>query len=434
MLRLLAWTAFRLSFSIFLVVVVVASHEDGRSSDNVRNNLYEFGFSLFSSVASHQTGGNVLVSPLSAAQSLSLVAAGATPSSKCEAQLLSVLGVESHKDVPDLVEEILGSTTGGEEDSYDDGVKLTTAVGVWSKGIKQSYVDLAKEVHSAEAKDLPETYGPVNEWIEEATEGVITDLFDGSESIDSFVRALLVSAVHFKGVWTQRFDQNKTTDGIFHVSGGLSGAEEITERPARFMSAQRDMLVTESADHLGGATVLRLDYGEAKEEMGGIPQPRDFCALLVLPAAPTTESMSQVIEGLRSTPISKTLGGLFSREVKLSIPRFRVEWGTSSLKKALRSMGVGDAFHGTDSFLALSDDEQLYLEDVLHKAVLEVTEEGTVAAAATASVMRARSMPPPLLDLNFDRPFVMAILHIPTGTPLFLAKLAEPDLLSDSFQ
>mmetsp|Transcript_19655 Transcript_19655/g.36925 ORF Transcript_19655/g.36925 Transcript_19655/m.36925 type:complete len:462 (-) Transcript_19655:40-1425(-) len=414
---------------------------DGASSSGSSPcvDLYGFGTALFSSVTSHEgPRGNVVVSPLSAAQSLALVAAGATPNSRCRSQLLSALGgIESHEEIPALTDAILGSANGGDDDSIG-GVELITATSVWSRDIKQSYVDTATDVHSAAAKELPETYRPVNEWVEDATNTMITDLFDGDEAIDSDVRALLVNAVFFKGMWTQKFDADLTVEGTFHVPGEMSGGggvEELEERRARFMKARRHMLVTDRAEHLGGASVLRLDYGEAKEELGGVPAPRDFCALLVLPAAPTAESMAEAVDGLQNAPLSETLGGLFSREVDLSLPRFRVEWGASSLKKALRSMGVGDAFHhDNDLFLDMSTDRTLYLEDVLHKAVLEVTEEGTVAAAATASVMMARSMPPPPLELSFDRPFLMAVLHVPTGTPLFLVRMVEPEVVSDASQ
>eukprot|EP00567_Pseudictyota_dubia_P011810 CAMPEP_0197464560 /NCGR_PEP_ID=MMETSP1175-20131217/64082_1 /TAXON_ID=1003142 /ORGANISM="Triceratium dubium, Strain CCMP147" /LENGTH=494 /DNA_ID=CAMNT_0043000541 /DNA_START=142 /DNA_END=1627 /DNA_ORIENTATION=- len=453
---------------------VATSSCDGASSSGSSPcvDLYGFGTALFLSVTSHEgPRGNVVVSPLSAAQSLALVAAGATPNSRCRSQLLSALGgIESHEEIPALTDAILGSANGGDDDSIG-GVELITATSVWSRDIKQSYVDTATDVHSAAAKELPETYRPVNEWVEDATNAMITDgddvhsaaakelpetyrpvnewvedatntmitdLFDGDEAIDSDVRALLVNAVFFKGMWTQKFDADLTVEGTFHVPGEMSGkggVEELEERRARFMKARRHMLVTDRAEHLGGASVLRLDYGEAKEELGGVPEPRDFCALLVLPAAPTAESMAEAVDGLQNAPLSETLGGLFSREVDLSLPRFRVEWGASSLKKALRSMGVGDAFHhDNDLFLDMSTDRTLYLEDVLHKAVLEVTEEGTVAAAATASVMMARSMPPPPLELSFDRPFLMAVLHVPTGTPLFLVRMVEPEAVSDASQ
>lgn len=63
---------------------------------------------------------------------------------------------------------------------------------------------------------------------------------------------------------------------------------------------------------------------------------------------------------------------------------------------------------------------------MLTKAAIELDEEGTVAVAVAGGVVGVTSAPPPPLKLAFDRPFVMAILHVPTGYPLFLARVLEP--------
>ena len=80
---------------------------------------------------------------------------------------------------------------------------------------------------------------------------------------------------------------------------------------------------------------------------------------------------------------------------------------------------VEAAFDGRNIFLAMSDDPDVHIDDVLTKAVLEIDEEGTVAAAAAAVMMKKRSAPRPPLALSFDRPFLMAIIHVPSGAPLF---------------
>jgi serpin B len=153
-----------------------------------------------------------------------------------------------------------------------------------------------------------------------------------------------------------------------------------------------------------------------------------------------------MIQALQQEPRSlentlSSLGGDSPREVVLSLPRFRIEWGASSLQKCLRRLGVNLAFDGGQTinnksekkdilFSRMTNDPAVYLDDVIHKAVMEVTEEGTVAAAATVSVMRARSLviPPPPLVLEFNRPFVMLVVHVPTNTPVFMARVQEPQL------
>ena len=110
----------------------------------------------------------------------------------------------------------------------------------------------------------------------------------------------------------------------------------------------------------------------------------------------------------------------------------------ASLKPALLSLGLGPAFAASPKtagkaggFSRLSPDPDAHLSDVLHKAVVEVTEEGTVAAAATAAVMATRSMamPAPPKEVTFDRPFVMAIEDAATGAPLFVGTVARPHFI-----
>ena len=136
--------------------------------------------------------------------------------------------------------------------------------------------------------------------------------------------------------------------------------------------------------------------------------------------------MHDVIRSILDYTIRKTLDNLWPVEVNLYLPRFRLEWGVESLKSSLRSIGINSAFDGMNQFSGMSDDPLVHLDDVLHKVVMEVSEEGTTAAAATVSVIMSRSMPPPPETMRLDRPFLMMVLHVPTTTPLVLGKIGDP--------
>jgi serpin B len=116
------------------------------------------------------------------------------------------------------------------------------------------------------------------------------------------------------------------------------------------------------------------------------------------------------------------------QKVELSLPRFKMEYGTKSLKNELRGLGLGACFDGTDVLMEMSDDPLVHVDEVLHKTVIEVTEEGTEAAAATVAIMMSRSLPTPVPKIKFNRPFIMVILHSSTNTPLFVAKVDDPEL------
>ncbi len=370
--------------------------------------VLSFAYGLFSLLTTNASEPNVLVSPFSIASALGLVLAGTTIDSKCGNELSDTLNVNSHLDLPLLSSAVLESA------SSEPSVTLTSANGIWSRNLKSSYISTVKAKHAAEASDLPKTYGPIDQYITEKTNGLITNMLEGD--IDPLVVAVLVNAVHFKGDWAEKFDSSHTTKGKFTTVSG-------EERDAMFMFAERKIPVATEVEELQGANMLRLDYGEQN----------DYAAYFILPDENTKESMNGVIQGLLelSKKGSEALGDVFGkmsshRKVAVTLPRFKVEYGVRSIKDELRSLGINEAFGGREGFMEMSDDPDVHLDDVLHKAVMEVTEEGTEAAAATVGIMMTRSMPIPPIPMVFDRPFVMAVMHEPTKTPLFLARIDDP--------
>jgi serpin B len=160
-----------------------------------------------------------------------------------------------------------------------------------------------------------------------------------------------------------------------------------------------------------------------------------FRALLVLPSDESAAGLTALASAPGGAALRALREQLSERRVSLSLPRFKLEFGVASLKAPLRAMGLEAAFSAsratdgpTGGFSLMSDDPDIHLSDVLHKALVEVTEEGTVAAAATAAVMATRSMAinPPTERVVFDRPFVMAIEVAESGAPLFLGTVARP--------
>ena len=390
---------------------------------------------LLEGTTNSEENENVLLSPLSIGQALALVSAGATPGSTCEAELLDLLGINRHSGVPLLTDAILASaktttTTveGGEE--QDSGVSLTTSSSIWLHGsIKASYEERAEVVHHATAQPLPRTYAPMNEWAELASNGEVRNLFDGSQVVDPLTRAILMNVVSFKGTWTRQFDPSKTEVGVFYKTKLDANGESGEEKVVKYMKDRRHVLLHPAQEELGDAIVMKLDYGPVrKDPERGWDLPSKFAALFVLPKDDTVESEQAALEGLAKSSMTELMQGLRPREVNLSLPKFKLEFGTASLSEALRSMGLNEVFDGTKVLSQMSDDPDLHLDDVLHKAVMEVAEEGTTASAATAAMIMTRSVPPPPMDLQFDRPFFVMVVHVETGTPLFVGRVGDPNL------
>jgi len=235
--------------------------------------------------------------------------------------------------------------------------------------------------------------------------------------VDPLVVAVLVNAVFFEGEWAAAFDPSHTFDRPFLAPGGAL--------PARFMQRTGDFAASPSVARLGGAAVLKLDYGATTD---GVPA--EFAALLVLPAEAGPKPLAAAVAGLDG---DGGLAGLMSevarQKVSVQLPRFKAEWGVQDLVPQLRKLGLGQVFDGDDQFLKLSTDPSVHVSAVMHKATIEVTEKGTVAAASTAAVMMKRSKPRPPLQMTFDRPFLMLVLHVPTAVPLFVGRFNQPQLI-----
>ena len=294
----------------------------------------------------------------------------------------------------------------------DGNVTLASANSLWARdGIKRSYAELLTERFGAVAAPLTDA-AAVNGWVSEHTGGKITHIVDDGIVKDPLVRALLVNAVYFKAPWSTPFEPRLTKRGEFHVTAGGPG------KPCAMMSLKPQRL---PFARTSAGTAVALSYGNGQ-----------YRAVLVLPAAHDDASMAALLAGAPASPsaLSELRSQLGDARVKLSLPRFTLSYGVASLKQALVAMGLGPAFDASSGeFGLITDDKDLHISDVLHKAVLEVTEEGTTAAAATAVVMMTRAVmiePPPQV-LVFDRPFLMIIEDAASGAPLFVGRISCPE-------
>lgn len=384
-------------------------------------NISQFSYSLFSLLDEYEKANqnNILISPFSIASVLAIALSGATLESDCEKEILETLVISSHTDLPQIAEKVVKS-------SAENGEKVgfTSVNGIWVKdSIKSSFIESTKKLHSATASILPATYDPIDAYISKETDGLISKMLEGD--IDPLTVAILVNAVHFKGSWDVKFDPIETKESDFHKMNG----EKVK---AMFMKSTRKINIALNVDELAGASLALLDYGYDNAKNKEAP----FRAMFLLPPENNDKSMNAVISSLKalSTNSQKNLSQVLQNNLEftkteLRLPRFKVSWGVQSLKPHLKHMGIKSAFDGHGIFSQISDDPLIHIDDILHKAVMEVTEEGTVAAAATVGIMQTRSLPTPPFPMKFDRPFVMVVLHTPTMTPMFVGRISNPDFI-----
>lgn len=250
----------------------------------------------------------------------------------------------------------------------------------------------------------------INRWVEEQTRQKIRDLIPmGGLTEDT--RLVLVNALYLNAPWENPFDKAETTSRPFRTQS--SGAVNVP-------TMQRTGAMGVATDD--GLTVVTLDY------LGGGLQ-----CVIILPG----EAESVTDAAARLTPAHfarwSRLSETQRREVRLLLPKFKVEGATVPLGATLRAMGMTTAFdvpRGSANFDRIAPrrpDEYLAISEVFHQTYLALDESGTEAAAATAVVIVVvTSVPPPPLEVKVDRPFLFAIQHRASGTCLFLGRISDP--------
>ena len=362
-----------------------------------------FALNIFKELAREDEGKNIFISPLSISTALSMAYNGAKGSTKdAMAETLEFWGLDLERVNQDIL-DLMGSL-----ENADDSVKLSIGNSVWMDKVFEprvlpNFTQRMKTYFDGELYarpfDDPKTVDEINGWIKEQTNGKIDKMID---EIEPDLVMFLVNAIYFKGDWVTKFDKSKTHGGDFHLIDG-------TVVQTDFMSADKFSYYSES-----DIIAARLPYG------------RDKIAMYVFMPIEDS-SLDSFVENLSETSLNSSINKLSdSRDVVLQLPKFKMEYGIKRLNSALIKMGMGVAFEPYEANfrgIASVDPENLYVAFVDHKAVIEVNEEGTEAAAATNIGIGLTSMPP---TITFDRPFFYLIRDDRSGSILFMGKMVNP--------
>jgi serine protease inhibitor len=245
----------------------------------------------------------------------------------------------------------------------------------------------------------PAATARVNNWVSDATQGKIDKLFD---ALDPGIVTYLIDAVYFKGQWTLPFDPSQTQPMPFHLADG----SEISV-PA--MTQAAEYAITSAANY----SAVALPYGDGRMQM-----------VIVLPN--TGVELNSVLSELTPDAWQTLVGQLQDKtSVMVSLPRFKVEY-EQVLNDALIKLGMPTAFSQTD-FANMTDGGGLKISYVLHKAIVEVSEEGTEAAAVSVGAMTKGVLA--TQPFIVDHPFFFAIYDSTTGAILFMGTVYQPQSL-----
>lgn len=275
------------------------------------------------------------------------------------------------------------------------------------KLLQQQYLS---DYYNLDFKDFSGTAKFINTWVMDKTRDRIKELVDEDHIRGSNEGMVLVNAIYFKGSWLDEFDPKLTIEDKFYVSSKKRGEEQA--RPVEMMSARARYKYGEAP----GVQLLELPYAE-----------RDLAMLFVLP-----DEIDGFAKQLNSTNLMKWQESLSAREVQLYIPKFKFDITFEGLTEILKTMGMTDAFdHAKADFSGIIPNDTgrgVFIHDIIHKAFVEVNEEGTEAAAATGIVIATKMSPEPdeVITFRADKPFVYILLHKPSNTVLFMGKMNEP--------
>lgn len=362
----------------------------------------DFGFSMLNSVAGR---GNVMISPVSLLYALGMTANGAAGETRTQMEntLFGGIGVDE-----------ANRYFRGFADSLPDGgngVKLTIADSIWLNQARGDF-SMNAEFLAANAAYFDagvfgvdfgreDAAGQINLWTSEKTDGMIPKLLD---DLSPEALMVLVNTVLFDGKWKETYRDSNVLEREFTSQDG-----SVSKREMLFSRENSYFLLGE------GKGFIR-PYAEKYSFVGILPDEGkdvfDYAASI------TGEAFLNAV--------TKPQYG----EVQVLLPSFTFEWD-EIVNDPLCALGMPDAFDGgAADFSGMGEcEENIYIGKVIHKTKIELTREGTRAAAATAVIMETTAlMPgPEPVRIYLDRPFVFAIVDNETGLPLFCGIVSELD-------
>ncbi|KAA0708624.1 Leukocyte elastase inhibitor A [Triplophysa tibetana] len=360
--------------------------------------------------ASSSADGNMFFSPLSISAALSMIYLGARGDTAKE--IAKVLSFTSVHDVHSHFES-LTSAINNPSASYTLNL-ANRLYGEKTFSFLREYLNSTLKMYHAELQPVDFTGASeqcrqiINKWVEEQTKNKIKDLLQPG-MVTGMTRLAVVNAIYFKGNWMHTFDPQQTKEMPFKISKNQS-------KPVEMMYQENK--------------IPFRNIPEEKLQVLELPYVQNELSMLILLPEETQEGSDPLLKLESELTIDKLLewtkGEKMVRwmDINVYLPKFKLEI-ESSLSEILEGMGMTSLFQGSKADLTgMSSQGGLFLSSVTHKAFVEVNEEGTEAAAATAGIMLCcLSLP---IYFKADHPFLFFIRHNPTNSILFIGRFRGP--------
>uniref|UniRef100_V9KM89 Protein Z-dependent protease inhibitor n=1 Tax=Callorhinchus milii TaxID=7868 RepID=V9KM89_CALMI len=360
----------------------------------------EFGFNLFRKIANlHED--NVFISPITVSSVFAMLSLGAEQDTYNEILKginLQDLGRNTQQDLLHILFQWLwNNMTQNHEVPLSQGSDLFVQDNL---ELKPTFLNRSRHFYNVKVtpvnfQQTSLTKDIINQHIYNKTNGKIHRFL---ESVDSDSKLMLINYILFKGSWVAPFNPNFTEDGTFYVNTYIKVNVPMMFKEDYF-------LVTHDKTH--SCTILKLPYKGSVSMLILVPKDAEYLLLE---------------DELRAELIEKWIEDLHPRKMELYFPKFKLDKSYKIAKK-FRQLGITTPFMNTANFSGISSTEQLKISQVFHRAVIEVNERGTEAAAVTAVTATAYSLPK---ILRVEHPFLFIIYEETTKTVLFIGRVKDP--------
>jgi len=295
---------------------------------------------------------------------------------------------------------------------------ISTANALWVKEnyeLLQDYENIITTYYGGEATNIDfsdpvAAADTINQWVEDQTNNLIKDLVPAGAIDPVLTMLILTNAIYFKGNWEIQFDEQNTTEREFTKSDDSA----IMVDTMSLVDTEDRFNYTENDDF----QMLELPYS------GG-----DISMIIMLPK--DGRSVDDIISTIDKDDYAAWIDEMYDTELDIYLPKFKIET-SYNLNDYLTNLGMTSAFNEMADFSGIFGDVDIFISDVIHKAFVEVNEEGTEAAAATAIIMAATAYPgieePARIVFDCDHPFLFTIHHKETNTILFMGTVEDPSV------
>ncbi|MEO0083172.1 MAG: serpin family protein [candidate division WOR-3 bacterium] len=393
--------ALALTILSLLIICAFSQADSGAETINFTKKLIaannDFGFRVLSQLTKDLPKQNLLISPMSIAMCLNMVYNGADGETK--SAMAKTLGIEdfSLEQLNSANAELLTKLK-----SSDSKIVVNIANSIWGHKtvkFKQTFINQNKKYYSAEVVSLdfynPKSVLKINKWVAAQTNNKITKIV---EALDPSQLIILINAVYFKGSWSLAFDKSKTKELPFTLI-------DNTQIKIPMMTQTGSYFYYEDAS----LQVIKLPYGKGKMNM-----------YLFLPK----DNLVDFLSAFDSKQWLEYQSQFQYQKGSITLPRFKFEYG-KTLNDILIALGMQIAFTEAD-FINMCD-QLVFISDVLHKTYIEVNEQGTEAAAVTATFMATAVLEEPKpFTMVVDRPFFFVICDDETNAILFMGAVTNP--------